>query len=253
MSDKNEKGFSGFLAKAKKAVDESREALENVKEAAQELQDKANEAKHALGFTEEKARMKADEKSAKQAVKAATKAAEKAEEATIKAALGKCALDTRFNLKRIRIYQGGYVQIGNQSPERLLGISGQADISSKTGLGRTAGSIGFMAITLLPPINLLGPSVRGDLMLTIVTDKETHVIHTRTPMSEDLKALRALDATGNSILGVLNSAAETTTYSRSSVSSDVSDQLIKLGELKANGIVTDEEFAAAKAKLLGLS
>jgi hypothetical protein len=32
---------------------------------------------------------------------------------------------------------------------------------------------------------------------------------------------------------------------------DVIAQLTKLGELKAAGVLTDEEFAAAKAKLLG--
>ncbi len=33
---------------------------------------------------------------------------------------------------------------------------------------------------------------------------------------------------------------------------DTTAQLQKLAELKAQGILTDEEFAAAKAKLLGL-
>lgn len=32
---------------------------------------------------------------------------------------------------------------------------------------------------------------------------------------------------------------------------DVTSQLVKLGELKAAGVLSDEEFAAAKAKLLG--
>jgi hypothetical protein len=32
---------------------------------------------------------------------------------------------------------------------------------------------------------------------------------------------------------------------------DITAQLVKLGELKAAGVLSDEEFAAAKAKLLG--
>jgi hypothetical protein len=45
-------------------------------------------------------------------------------------------------------------------------------------------------------------------------------------------------------------AAQQATPAPAPAGGDMMDQLAKLGELKASGVLSDEEFAAAKAKLL---
>lgn len=49
----------------------------------------------------------------------------------------------------------------------------------------------------------------------------------------------------------MNSPSSSTTGGQSS-GADVLNQLERLGELKAQGLISDEEFKAAKAKLLGM-
>lgn len=171
--------------------------------------------------------------------------------AKIAASLGKCEIDKLFATSRIRIYENGYVQIGGREPEKLLSIKGEVDINSKTGLGRFVGTI--VAFPLMQGTNMLGPSVRGDLMLTIQTDVDIHTIHTRTPMPEFIKSLRELDMVGNSVLTRIQGEKVDKASSKSSVSADVSEQLAKLAELKQQGLLDEAEFSAAKAKLLGLS
>jgi len=66
--------------------------------------------------------------------------------------------------KSVRLYEKGYVRVGGAifrsgaSFERLLGISGSADVAKKTGLGRVAG------FALTGGLNImLTPNKRGDL------------------------------------------------------------------------------------------
>lgn len=231
----DDKGLSGLFTRAKKMAGQSLEGLSDILESAKEVQS------GKLSLDDVQAGSSAARNERRQADKAA-----------VSAEIGDCLIDRLFALSRIRIYEHGFVQIGSTAPERLLAIKGEADINSKTGPGRFVGSIIAMPLLGGVPNNMLGPSVRGDLMLTIHTDVDTHTIHTRTPMPEFIKALRELDTVGNSILARLGSENTGVTSSENSVSTDVSEQLSKLADLKSQGLLDDAEFAAAKAKLLGL-
>jgi hypothetical protein len=87
---------------------------------------------------------------------------------------GHLVAEALFARKSVRLYSGGYVRISgpfskaNAPFEKLLGISGSADVSKKTGLGRS------VAFVLTGGINLLSPNKRGDLYLSIFTEKQSH-------------------------------------------------------------------------------
>jgi hypothetical protein len=165
--------------------------------------------------------------------------------------IGKPVLSTLFGLTSITIFENGYVVIGSgfdALPGKLISIQGHADITKKTAVGRTVASLGLIAIGTLP-LNIYAPSRRGDLTLTIVTDRETKVLHVGYASDIALEALRKLDAVGNAIIsGNKNTGASQNTRV---ADASLSAEILKLNQLYEAGILTQEEFTAAKSKLLG--
>lgn len=106
--------------------------------------------------------------------------------------------------------------------------------------------------------------------LTVVTDRQIHTLANQTTNSVGLKTSnkghndvgRALEVAGNAVLGVggvepqsvvtaLTVAAEPTlTAAPKPMAPTLSDRLRELADLHKDGILSQEEFAAAKAKLL---
>lgn len=165
--------------------------------------------------------------------------------------IGKPVLSTLFGLTLITIFENGYVSIGLGSdalPDKLISIQGHADITKKTAVGRTVAGLGLIWIGSLP-INIYAPSRRGDLTLTIVTDRETKVLHVGYASDIALEALRKLDAVGNAIISgnEKNRASQNTRITDESLSAEI----LKLNQLYEAGILTQQEFTAAKSKLLG--
>lgn len=175
---------------------------------------------------------------------------------------GKLMTDAVCAGKSVRLYEKGYVRVGGAifrsgaAFERLLGISGSADVAKKTGLGRVAG------FALTGGLNvMLTPNKRGDLYLTIVTDVKTHTLHMSPPTKSDMQALHKIVATGESILERLKSSPETSSYDPSQQSAaensnrlgqeeDILSRLKKLGELHASGVISDDEFAKLKSRII---
>jgi hypothetical protein len=212
---------------------DEREAKEALKLAAK-LNDPEYAAKHAA-------------KEAKRAASEAAMAQRQKEKEELAEKIGKKVADEIFALKRVRIYENGYIEIGlglASTPEKLVSIQSSADITKKSGLGRAAA--GVMTVGL----NSLASNRRGDLMLVIDTDVNTRVLNTENPTTEDMKAMKKLEAVGNSVLARLSS----TSVSPASVNSttDLSVELARLNDLHKSGVLTAEEFSAAKSKLLGL-
>ena len=108
--------------------------------------------------------------------------------------------------------------------------------------------------------------------LTIVTDKQIHTLTNQTTNSVGLKTSnrghndvgRALEVAGNAVLGVLEveprpvadtpgiaSAPEPAAATQPAAAPSLSERLRELADLHKDGILSDEEFASAKAKLLG--
>ena len=57
---------------------------------------------------------------------------------------------------------------------------------------------------------------------------------------------------GNVVLGAFNSITPASTSAPASSGGDVTAQLEKLSQLRAQGVLTEDEFRAAKSRLLGL-
>lgn len=152
-----------------------------------------------------------------------------------------------IGLVRIAIYDRGYIKIGNKI-ERLLSINGDSQIAKKTGLGRSVATLATFA-TPFPAFNLLSPGARGRITLTVVTDKQTRIFSTDMVVESTLKDYEKLRAAGSAVLQRIQLESEPNS-AQSSQADDLALQLKSLSDLHAQGILSDEEFAAAKAKLL---
>ncbi len=209
-------------------------AAKSASKLAEKLTDPEFAAKHAA-------------KEAKRAASEAAMAQRQKEKEELAEKIGKKVADELFALKRVRIYENGYIEVGLglvSTPEKLVSIQSSADISKKTGLGRAAAGV------MTGGLSLMGANRRGDLMLVIDTENETRVLNTDDPTTEDMKAMKKLEAVGNSVLARLSS----TSVSAAPVNSttDLSVELARLNDLHKSGVLTAEEFSAAKSKLLGL-
>jgi ribosomal protein L7/L12 len=170
---------------------------------------------------------------------------------------GQMVIEEMFAGKVVRIYDKGYVRVSgvflgkNEAIFELLkGISSSADVTKKTGLGRTAGFVVTGGLN-----TLLTSNKRGDMYLTIYTDRTTHMLHSDPPTERDMKAMHKLATVGRSILESSGAEQDSQPQAIPSESSavggtDTVEQLLKLAELHANGVLSDAEFETAKKRVL---
>jgi hypothetical protein len=221
-----------FFAKAKRLVDESQSRLETIKDSVDQAKNTVNEVKQLVGLSNEGSSKKTNKEK--------------------KFTESSCLVTASFSGHRIKIFSNAEVQIGSKPREKLLAVDGAADIQSKTGVGRAAAGVGMVALGALP-LGILLPSNRGILMLTIVTDKKTHVLQTKNVYTHELKALRQIAATGNAALTSerARAAAPDASSTTAPAQRDIAVQLSELSALHAAGVLDDEEFTNAKKMLLG--
>lgn len=146
-------------------------------------------------------------------------------------AYGIVVLELAFAGKSVRLYSKGYAQIyfmrrSKAEIERIRRVSAQ--------------TTGMSAV------------------LTITTDSDTHVLRTSGKRQEDVDKVLKWESTAQAILNDLATTKVTTQPPQSRQTqpprdggSTLADQLQKLAELHKSGALTDEEFGAAKARLLG--
>jgi len=150
-----------------------------------------------------------------------------------------------FATKQVAIYQNGYVRMGTFKlgpPEKLLGISATDSSSNKTGVGRGAAAVATLGVNYL-----LSESKRGDLYLTIITDKKTHSLHMSPPDEGQIRSMLKIEAAGRSVLDLQTPPQTPSASEARSLASEIAE----LKSLHESGVLTDEEFDQAKAKLLG--
>jgi hypothetical protein len=226
------------------------------------MSDKATEKaekarqKEALKLAKDKARA---EKSAERKAEAAAKRA--ALEARVQARKDEKAQQVEKNLesfgneisrevlggKFVKFYDKGYVSVsawGGGEPEKLVDVTTTADVSKKTGLGRAVVGVATVGLNIGATSNM-----RGDIYVSIVTEKTTHMIHVTPPSESSVKTARKIEATGKGLITRLSNS--TSSPSVAAIPTDLTTQLTKLVELHAAGVLTDEEFANAKAKIIG--
>ena len=172
---------------------------------------------------------------------------------------GRLVMSSTFAARTIRLYSNGYVQIGifakNASFEKLLGISGSANVAKKTGIGRAAGAL------LTGGANLLTSNKRGDVYLTIITDTKTYAFD-ETPGIDGIQRMNKLVTAGESILKgisfgnsvqpveVQQNLNGNHTEQKTSVD-DLLRKLQQLGDLHASGVVSETEFDQLKEQIMG--
>ena len=172
---------------------------------------------------------------------------------------GRLVMSSTFAARTIRLYSNGYVQIGifakNASFEKLLGISGSANVAKKTGIGRAAGAL------LTGGANLLTSNKRGDVYLTIITDTKTYAFD-ETPGIDGIQRMNKLVTAGESILKgisfgnsvqpveVQQNLNGNHTEQKTSVD-DLLRKLQQLGDLYASGVVSETEFDQLKEQIMG--
>jgi len=151
-------------------------------------------------------------------------------------------------MANVSIFDEGFVKVSGRT-ERLLGISGETAVAKKTGLGRSLATLATFT-TMAPGFNLLSPGQRGRISLTIVTDKRTLVFSTDQVHESAVRNYQKLLGAGQAVLQQiqLRTIAES---GNESAASDLGAQLKQISDLHAQGVLSDDEFAAAKGKLLG--
>lgn len=223
-------------------------------------------ASSVLGTTgasheEYKAAKKTHEEESKSAKKARKeeleeqRAQEKAvEQAATAAKVGKLVASGNFGTKTVKIYQNGFIQIGlfaSKAPyERLHSIEASADVGKKTGIGRVVVAVPTQGL------NLLTSNKRGDVYLTIVTNRKTHVLHDEPPTTSKVKASKKLEAAGNAVIRSVATAPDAAANAESGPASSgraersVPDRLRELKAMQAEGLISMDEFQQQRAKLL---
>lgn len=162
---------------------------------------------------------------------------------------GELVLQETFGIKSIFLYQRGFVLVRgftqdrnrNLVPEKLIAISSDSTLAKKTGIGR-----GLAALASGGTNFLLSNSYRGELILTIVTDSQVHSISHNVDSDGEIRSVQRLVTTGNALIesNSNNSATE------APAESSLSDELERLNKLFQEGVISEDEFAKAKAKLL---
>ena len=174
---------------------------------------------------------------------------QKAQQAEGATKAGNLTIEKQFGLSRVAIYDGGFVRVGRGGLNMLTALSPYEQLKSI----KYAEQVQMRSTIGAAWTGPLAAKQRRTLSLTIVTDRKVHTLSTEGDLlSGDDKAGRALEAAGQVILNELRStpANAVSSVSAPPPAPDVADQIKKLADLHAAGIVTDEEFAAKKADLL---
>jgi len=163
---------------------------------------------------------------------------------------GTVVANESFGLYKVRIFSDGYIQISKGlglfkgSIEKLLEIEGESQITKKSALGR-----GLAGVVTLGK-NQLAPNQRGNLIMTITTDKVVHVLIEDLPQKQWIVSMNKLVAVGKSVIKKGTSSEVTATSKDSTDSQSLAQQIRELSELKDAGVISEKEFESAKKKLL---
>lgn len=209
-----------------------------------EMPESKSAAAPALGPKEQK-RLEAEQKKADRLeAKKKKQEAERERKAQEEADFGREVLSEMVGLKTVKFYEKGFTKVGMLGDfEKLIGIEGSADnLQKKSAAGRAAGFV------FTGGLNMLGSNKRGDLLITITTDKNVHTLHIDAPYEHDLKSHHRIVSVGKSLLGA---SKDQDPQAPAASESSMSDEIAKLNALKEAGVLTDEEFTNAKCRLLG--
>ena len=164
---------------------------------------------------------------------------------------GRVILATKLHTfkSKIVLYEKGYVSIGGYYPEKLLAISGSADVTKKSGAGRAAGALFTFGANLDA-----SSTMRGNVYLTILTDVQSHVLSVALEnvggYDNPVQRMNEIVAAGEHILKSLEDTSAPAPL-KVEAGNDIASQLAQIASLHQSGLLSDQEFELAKAKMLG--
>lgn len=166
---------------------------------------------------------------------------------------GQVVVSSPFATKWITIYSKGYVKVSSGmgalkgDVEKLLDIFGETDITRKSGLGRTAGAVLTLGANVL-----LSPGQRGNVYLTIATDRNTHSIMWTRPTALSIRTMNEIVSAGKAAMARAGASLDSVSNasSQNQNAPDLASQLASLAQLRDSGVLSEEEFEKAKGKLL---
>ena len=169
----------------------------------------------------------------------------KAQHAEGAAAAGALVIQKSFGTSTIAIYDGGYVRV-SRVLNSMTPVTPYEKLRSIKYLERVQDRGSFKNAAYRLP----GASrQQRSLDLTIATDRKVHTLTTeKEVLSSDDKAGRALEAAGQAVLDALGSSSAPAPAE--AAQPDIADQIKKLADLHAAGVLTDDEFNAKKTQLL---
>lgn len=175
----------------------------------------------------------------------------KAQAAEGSAAAGNLVIEKDFGVNTVAIYDGGYVRVSKlMTPftpyEKLKSIKFTLHTRDQSPGGRAVAS----ALTL--GLSSFTSPEDQKLSLTIVTDKKVHTLSNPAGSGVDIKKGYALEAAGQAVLDGQSATAsqQSAAAAAATTAPDIAEQIKKLADLHAAGILTDDEFASKKADLL---
>ena len=158
----------------------------------------------------------------------------------------------------LTLYQDGTFtttgMIFTSDPDRLVAFSSDIDsMRRKSTTGRGAAALFSTAVTGAP-LSLAAGNNRGVVYVTIIGERSgTKTYTTKNPENKLLSSIRSLQAAADTLLAspsAVVTASEASSATATQQNSDVATQLKTLAELHATGALSDDEFAAAKARIL---
>ena len=153
---------------------------------------------------------------------------------------GKPIASGAFGWTLIEVFKTGHVRISGGATHELYGIEFTDLSRQKNQIGRVVGFLGTGGL------NMATSTRKGEAYLSISTASGVRTVKTSEARPSDIETANKLVAASKSVVARKTQATEPSTSSGS-----LSNELEKLSTLREEGTLTDEEFAAAKKKLLG--
>ena len=165
---------------------------------------------------------------------------------------GNVLIIEKFAKKKIKIFENGYVSVDGKSPEKLVSAEGSADVTKKSGAGRAVGGVAAFAVA--GPL-FVGSSNnrRGDVYLTLNTESQVYALsidlQNAHSAENPVEVMNKILATCKRVIAVND--VRNLIPNEVPAGPDLASQLSSLNDLFQSGVLSEEEFNSAKAKILG--
>lgn len=163
---------------------------------------------------------------------------------------GESVLSLLFGSHNVELFKNGFVKVSsvyglrNRGIERIIDIQGESQLTKKTGLGRA------LAATVTLGANMASPSQRGNLIVTITTETDIHVLIHNVPFDHDIENMNKIVSTGKAVIRANSASSGIQTNANPILKGNIVEEVKELVLLRDSGVISDEEFVLLKRKLI---